>query len=87
MQTEVWKKHIFAESHEYANFSRCFASEQLIYYGCIFICQTDNRGQIIVELRSKHNASANEPPHFLRTPVLRGLHVVMEEKAVLVLPL
>lgn len=52
MQTEVWRKNSSAESPECASFSRCFASEQLIYYGCIFICQADNRGQVIVELRS-----------------------------------
>lgn len=52
MQTEVWRESISAESPVYANFSRCFASEQLIHYGCIFICQADNRGQVIVELWS-----------------------------------
>lgn len=52
MQAEVRRRSIFAESPVYANFSRCFASEQLIYYGCIFICQADNGGQVIAELQS-----------------------------------
>lgn len=52
MQTEVWRESISAESPGNAKFSRCFASEQLIHYGCIFICQADNRGQVITELQS-----------------------------------